>query len=62
VDFWAGYQHKLVHNVVWRIQLNVRNVFATEKMSRVTVQPDGSPAAYRIAEPRTFALSNTFSF
>jgi hypothetical protein len=62
-DLWVGYRRKLSwHNVTWRIQLNVRNVLANDHLSRVTVEPDGSPAAYRIPEPRTFTLINTIEF
>lgn len=63
LDTWVGYQRKLGwHNVKWRVQLNVRNVLANDHLARVTVQPDGSPAAYRIPEPRTFTLTNSFEF
>jgi hypothetical protein len=62
-DMWIGYKRKLAwHNINWRIQLNVRNVFANDKLIRVTVEPDNSPAAYRIPEPRTWAVTNTFEF
>ena len=45
-----------------RVQLNVRNLTGDDQLIPVTVQPDGSPAAYRIAEPRTFTLNTTFEF
>lgn len=62
-DGWIGYQRRLPwHNVKWRIQLNVRNILANDHLIRVTVQPDNSPAAYRIPEPRTFTLTNTLEF
>lgn len=61
-DAWIGYNRKIYRGVKWRIQLNVRNAFADDHLSRVTVQPDGSPAAYRIPEPRTFMLTNSFEF
>ncbi len=61
-DVWVGYEHKLNAKVKWRVQLNVRDLFATDSLSRVTVQPDGSPGSYRIAEPRVISLTNTFSF
>jgi TonB-dependent Receptor Plug Domain len=61
-DLWVGYEHKLGAKVRWRAQLNVRDLFATDKLIRVTVQPDGSPGSYRIPEPRTITLTNTFSF
>ena len=61
-DVWVGYERRLNAKVKWRVQLNVRDLFATDALSRVTVQPDGSPGAYRIAEPRVISLTNTFSF
>ena len=63
VDLWAGYAFRVFNDKVnWRIQLNVRNVFGGDSLIPVTVQPDGTPAAYKIAEPRTFTLTNTFQF
>lgn len=62
-DLWVGYQRKLPwHDVRWRIQLNVRNVLANDHLIRVTVEPDNTPAAYRIPEPRTITLTNSFEF
>lgn len=61
-DAWLGYERVLTRKIKWRIQLNVRNVFADDKLIPVTVQPDGSPGAYRIPEPRTWTLTNTISF
>lgn len=63
IDLWAGYQFKIFNDKVnWRIQLNIRNVMDANDLLKVTVQPDGTPAAYRIPEPRTFTLTNTFEF
>lgn len=63
VDLWVGYQFRIFDDKVnWRIQLNVRNIFGGDDLIPVSVQPDGSPAAYRIAEPMTWTLSNTFEF
>jgi outer membrane receptor protein involved in Fe transport len=62
VDFWIGYGRQLSHKLKWRVQLNVRDLFATKKLIPITVQPDGSPAAYRIPEPRVISLTNTFEF
>jgi len=61
-DGWIGYQRKLTDRIHWRVQLNIRNIFATKDLQKVTVQPDGSPAGYRIPEPRTITLTNTISF
>ena len=62
VDLWVGYERKLTDRIRWRAQLNIRDVFASDSLIPITVQPDGSPGAYRIPEPRTIAFTNTFSF
>jgi len=61
-DFWVGYEKKFASKYLWRIQLNVRNAFADDDLLPVTVQPDGSPGAYRIPEPRTWTVTNSISF
>lgn len=65
IDLWIGYRRKFrvsSHDLNWKIQLNVRNLLADDAPIVASVQPDGSPAAYRIPEPRTFSLTNTFEF
>ncbi|HTL69337.1 MAG TPA: TonB-dependent receptor plug domain-containing protein [Lacunisphaera sp.] len=62
VDLWAGYKWKTKGHYRWKTQLNIRNAFATKKLIPVTVQPDGTPAGYRIPEPRTIAITNTLEF
>lgn len=61
-DFWVGYERKISAKINWRIQGNVRNVFASKDLIPITVQPDGSPGAYRIPEPLTWSITNSFSF
>jgi hypothetical protein len=61
-DLWIGYQRQIHRHVNWRIQLNVRNVFAKDELIPNTIQPNGQVATYRIAEPRVFTLTNTFEF
>jgi len=62
VDLWAGYKWKFAKNLRWRTQLNVRNAFTDDKLIVVTAEPDGTPAGYKIPEPRTFTLTNTIEF
>jgi len=62
VDLWAGYGRPLNNNIDWRIQLNIRNAFQGDGLIPITVQPDGSPAGFRIAPSQTWAIRNTFSF
>lgn len=61
-DFWVGYNRKITRKIEWNIQLNVRNAFVGDELIPVTVQPDGSPGAYRIRPPQTWTVTNTFRF
>ena len=61
-DFWLGYGRRLSSRIDWRIQFNIRNAFGGNELIPITTQPDGTAAAYRIAPPRVFMLTNTFSF
>lgn len=61
-DLWAGYEHQLTDKIHWRIQLNVRNAFAKNELITISTQPDGSPAAVRIAPGMNWEISNTFTF
>jgi TonB-dependent Receptor Plug Domain len=61
-DFWIGYSRKIWRNIDWNIQLNVRNAFVGNELIPITVQPDGSPAGYRIKPPQIWSLTNTFKF
>ena len=62
IDLWVGYGRKIWRNIDWRIQLNVRSVGKGDSLIPITVQPDGSPAGYRIAPRQYWSLSNTFRF
>ncbi|MFZ5497071.1 MAG: TonB-dependent receptor plug domain-containing protein [Verrucomicrobiota bacterium] len=62
IDLWAGYEWKLKNNMRWRTQINVRNVGQGNDLIPITVQPDGTPAAWRIAPAQVWSLTNTFSF
>jgi hypothetical protein len=62
-DAWLGYRRKIFDDKVnWRIQLNIRNVFADSDPVPIQTQPDGSIVRVSIPVPRQFVLSNTFSF
>jgi len=61
VDASAGYSLRLFHDKVrTHIQLNVRNVFENGRLQAIAVNPDGTPYAFRIIDPRQFILSTTF--
>lgn len=62
IDGWIGYKHQISKKVSWRVQLNVRNIGKGDYLIPVNVQPDGTPAAYRIAPVQTWSLTNTFDF
>jgi outer membrane receptor protein involved in Fe transport len=62
VDLWVGYQRKLNPRITWSIQLNVRDVGRSARLIPISVQPDGSPAAYRIHDGMNWQLTNRFSF
>ena len=61
-DLQSGYDLKLFAGKVrTRVQLNVRNLFESGRLQRVSVNPDGGAWAYRIIDPRQFILTATFS-
>lgn len=62
VDLWTGYERKFGKNYKWRIQANLRNAFADNKLIPTTVQPNGQVATYRIPEPRTWTITNSIDF
>ena len=68
VDLWVSYWRKLKwKNVTWHIQLNVRNVFASENDFVPVSYHSGGPlkgmvSRVRYAPQRTFFVTNTFSF
>jgi hypothetical protein len=59
---WAGYSHNLTSKINWRIQLNVNELGKKAHLIPTSVQPDGSPAGFRINEGMNWTLTNTFSF
>lgn len=62
-DVWVGYKRRLTDRMDLTFQLNIRNIFqARNKLIPITVQPDGSPAAFRISEKRTWEFTSTLEF
>ncbi len=61
-DAWIGYSRKLKYGIDWSVQLNVKNIGVGKKLIAVAAQPDGTIAAYRIAEPMIWTISNKFEF
>jgi len=63
VDLSISHTSRLFHDKVrMRVQLNVYNVFENGGLQTVGVNYDGSPYAFRIVDPREFALTTTFDF
>ena len=62
-DAWVSYGRRIWDDRIdWRAQLNVQNVGIGDELVPITVQPDGTPAAYRIRPPQMIFLTNTFKF
>jgi outer membrane receptor protein involved in Fe transport len=60
-DVFAKYRVRLFNDKVrCTLQLNVNNVFEDGRLQPVAVNPDGSPWAFRIVDPRQFILSASF--
>lgn len=62
VGLWVAYGRRFGKRIDWKIQLNLSNVGESPRVLPVTVNPDGSGAAYRIADGTTWQLTNTFRF
>ncbi len=63
LGLWVGYNRRnLFKKVDWRTQFSLSNVGESTKLVAVTVNPDGSGAAYRIAQGMGWEWSNTFKF
>lgn len=63
LDAFTGYTHKLFHDrVKWSVQLNIRNVLDSDKRIIQQLLSTGAVAKFTIQEPRSFILTNTFSF
>ncbi len=62
LDMWIGYKHKLTSKINWEIQLNIHNVARSPRLVPIAVEPDGSPAMYRIVDGQLLQLTNTFTF
>ncbi|MEM9160716.1 MAG: TonB-dependent receptor, partial [Verrucomicrobiota bacterium] len=62
VDLTFSYRKKLENGMNWRVQLNVRDIFAEKELIPISTQPDGSWAAVRIPGSTTWQLTNVFEF
>ena len=62
IDLWCGYERMLSDSLEWKIQLNVRNAFEDDHLVPISVNPDGTVAAQRIADGQSWFITNTISF
>jgi hypothetical protein len=63
VDVFTSYERKILGDRVgWRIQLNVRNLIADDRLIPITVQSWGETATVRLPPERRWFVTNTFSF
>ena len=63
VDLWLSYSRRILSDKVrMKIQLNVRDVMEDGGLQAVVYNQDGSPAQYRIKDPRTWFVTTTFDF
>lgn len=62
-DMWVGYSKKLKYkDLVWRVQLNLRNVGESTRLVPSYYEPDGSLALARIQEGMSWRLTNSIEF
>ena len=62
-DFWVAYKMKFNANKLRaHFQLNLNNAFENGGLRVVSINPDGTPSAFRIITPRQLLLTTTFEF
>lgn len=62
-ELFFGYSRRLGKKVNWRIQLNIRNVLDDQDpMTQRANISAGFVTVYAVPEPRSFILTNTFTF
>jgi len=62
-ELFFGYTRKLGKRVNWRVQLNIRNVFDNDDpLEQRAHLAAGYVTVYAVPEPRSFILTNTFTF
>jgi outer membrane receptor protein involved in Fe transport len=61
LDLSASYRFKLFNDKIrTRAALNVKNVTESGRLQPIAINPDGTPYAYRIVDPRQFIFSMSF--
>lgn len=63
VEMFLGYSRRIGKRLNWRVQLNIRNLFDDQDpFSQRANLGQGFVTTYTVPEPRSFILTNTFSF
>ncbi len=65
VDLSIGYKRRLQvvgQNIIWNVNLNVRNLNGKEEIIPIKANADGSYGNFRIPPERTWTLTNSFAF
>ncbi len=65
LDAWVSYTTRLPvfgKSVRAKFQLNGRALTESGGLTTILYEPDGTPAQYRINDPRTFFMTSTFDF
>lgn len=61
LDLSTSYRFRFLGDKIrGKVQLNVKNVTESGRLQPIAVNPDGTPYAYRIVDPRQFILSTSF--
>ncbi len=62
-ELFLGYSRRLGRKVTWSAQLNIRNIFdQRDRLEERANTIGGYTTVYAVPEPRSFILTNTFSF
>lgn len=62
LELFFGYERKLGRKLTWRGQLNVRNVLDERGIIPQRASSVGAVTVFTVPEPRSFVITNTFSF
>ena len=63
VGLQASYRKRIMDDkVTWTTRLHANNVIGDDKLELSAVNPDGTPAAYRVGREMFFQWTNTFQF
>jgi hypothetical protein len=63
IDLWVSYQRKMFSDKTkMKVQLNVRDATQKGGLQAILFNPDGTPAQYRILDPRSYFVTTTFDF